>query len=335
VAEGADAAEPDPAEVRATAAYGAAPAGLLECVPYTLHVLQRRRALRAARAEAQRKQASATRSAHQALVELGRALYEQSDSLDLGALATRLDEVRRAWHAARERGEQRSKAETEAAQRRRELDESIEEAQAEANPWRDRETKLRTQLQTREHSLKRAEAQLQRAEIELRNARAAETPDGDRLQMLQADRDTRQNEVELARTKVRELTDELGQVRRELSSRLGRVTALQEERRQAESTLTQATKVHASTAAQAERELDEALAALGEDALGRGLADAAGEATERARQQCRQRDARAREVRLYERAADAWDRRAFGRGAAVLGAAAALVIAMLITAVAV
>jgi DNA repair exonuclease SbcCD ATPase subunit len=285
-------------------------------------------------AEAQRARAAAGKRASQALARLGQALAERAGELDLGPLDDPLRAVARARAEAEQLRATEEEAAADAEARRAELQREVEQASKEADPWRDRETKLRTQLEARQHDARRGEAQARRAEIELRNARSTRA-DEERTALLESDLAARRSELELAQQKVRELTAELGQARRELATRLGRVATLTEEQKRSESALEKASRVHGSAGRQARQSLEEAYETLGRYALERGYGQAAPDHVEAARTAWAELERRRRAALLYERARLAYDRDAFRRGSIVVGSAAGVILAAIVVAIAV
>ncbi|MCC6875919.1 MAG: hypothetical protein IT378_16550 [Sandaracinaceae bacterium] len=167
---------------------------------------------------------------------------------------------------------------------------------------------------------------MSRVEIELR----AQSLDAGKRELLAAELDARRAEVERASGQIAELTPRLAEARRELASRLAAVNALAGERRALDATEARALSLHQSTAGAAERAHDEALAALGEAALARGLAaELASERARRAKTLLDAKSARERELLLHRAALTAYDKPAFQKGAALLGAAAAAILGML------
>ena len=206
------------------------------------------------------------------------------------------------------------------------LDARLAEAERAAAPFRDRETKLATQTSVRETDLRRAKARLSRVEIELR----AQSLDPSKRELLAAELDARRAEVERASGQLAELAPQLAEARRELASKLAVVNSLAGERRSLDATEARAISLHQSTAGAAERAHDEALAALGEAALLRGLAaELASERARRAKTLLDAKGAREREILLHRAALTAYDKPSFQKGAAFLGAAALVILGML------
>ncbi len=322
-------------EVQSLADYGRAPDGIFGAIPYTLHVLSRRSQLKAALSSATTMRQGAEAAARRALVDLGRELLSRAGTLDLGQVSAHLEAARRVAGELDERATAASAERGEIEQRSHQLDARVREAQADANPWRDKETKLRTQLETRDATLKRATAQLRRAEIEIRNAvqqaeQAGQPPDPDRLAALEAEREARTAEVAVAEGPVRELTRELGDIRRELASRLAAIKQIEDERRAADDALRRLERLHAAGTGAASRELEEALLALGEEAHLRGLDQPLGPAAAKAEATLAALGERQRSEELHRRALDAYDKPAFKKGAAILGGAALAVLVTLL-----
>ena len=315
-------------EVLAAADYGLAPKGLFASVPYVLHVFNRRRDIQQALRDGARVRDEAARGARRALVALGGDLSGRENELGAGSLAAELEAVRRCSAATEESTALREQARKELEGRMGSLGSRLEVARAEVGPLRDRETKLLTQLKVREADLSRATARLKRVEIELRNLRSAPEPDEPRMELHEADRVARTTEVEAAKAPVLELTEALAPVRRELAAKLGRVNEIDAERRQLEATVHRTENVHGSSMGQANAQLEEALLNLGEQAMAQQLGP--GPVFEAARAALEALNARERRHALLSRALGAYDKPAVQRGAAILGGAALLVLAMLL-----
>lgn len=324
--------EPDPpsaAEVAVLADYGPAPDGIFGAVPYAVLVLSRKRALQKALVDLRRLEETAAQDAREALVELGRALHARADALaPLKQLLSVCDDTGR---VAGERTKEWEKSREAADAQRASLTAKIEQAETAAGPYRDRETKLATQMDVRENDLRRAKAKLQRVEIELRNLAHASQPDASKQQMLEAEREARRADVAKAQGHVDELAPQLAAARRELTVMLEAVNDLEKQRRAVDQARDRTERLHLSTAGEAEEQYHQAVHDLAEQALARGLADGvAPEAAKSARLMTSALRTRRHEVRLHEAALTAHDAAAFKKGAALLGAAGLVILAMLL-----
>lgn len=323
----------DRLEALALAGYGPAPSGLWPSVMYAIHVFSRRRELAVSLDEAKRNHAAARAACDGALVAVGRELRARAAELGLDELRAQLDAVDRALGESSTREQARAQAEAIASARRSDLDQRIEAAKREIGPFRDRETKLVTALGVKEQDLKRAQARLHRAEIELRNLTSAApgtSIDEARKAMLEGDIVARRAEVAALEPPVKELQAQLGPVRRELAQRTTLLATLEDEKRKAEESLRRDEEALAAAGQSATRELENAYRELGEAALHRDLARPTGDLAVRATSASAAAGVAARKERLHEAALDAWDRPAFKRGATIIGGAAFLIFAMLV-----
>lgn len=312
------------AEVLRLADFGLPPEGFFGAIPYALNVFQRKRVLAAARAAVARRRSGAQKRAAAELAVLGQALLDQQAEVDLSALRSFIEAAERTGAKAAESNADQARAEASATEGRAAITDELGAAQAEVDPFRDQETKLRSQLEVRGHDLKRAQAQLKRVEIQRRNAPGG----GDEL--LDADFEARQAEVSLLEGKVKELQTELGRVRRELATRLGRVAAIEEDRRKAEAGFVGSTGLHKGSARTARDEGEMALAELAEEALRQQLAGGAGESAAKGEKALLDRDERLRDEKLHDRALAAFDNSTYLRGWGLIGTAALLIVVALI-----
>lgn len=320
-------AQPTQAAALALADYGPAPSHLLGAVPYAILVLLRRRALQRALTDLRRLRQTAESDHGEALVALGRALHAARDADALRPLQDAIRAADDTGRVAGERTEEWERSRQAADAQRASLSEKVEQAEAAAGPYRDRETKLATQMSVRETDLRRAKAKLQRVEIELRNP----ATDPDRRALLEAEQQARQADVAQAKGKVDELAPQLSEARKALTVMLQALNDLEQQRRAVDQAQTRSEKVHLSTAGEAERHYHDAVRHLAEQAILRGAADAiAPTEAGKARTMRATLESREREVALHEAALTAYDRTGFQRGVAMLGGAAVLLLAMLL-----
>ena len=345
---------PDPFEVLAFADYGPVPTGLFGSIPYAFHVGRRQLSLRAGRNEATVLGSQAEALALEALAALGWALLAHRDELDGGG---GLAPLFAAATTAETEWKQRSAARAQAADEQREelahlrtARISLEQAAA---PFRDRETRLQTQLEQRRTDLRRAQARLSRTDIQLRNLTQANlaprteptTGNGGPsaaappatvppvafstdpvVAGLWADREARHAEVALTAGRVEETEQELLGIRRELAARLGQVGSMERSERLATAVHTGRLGARETGLVQAEWERRVVLAALGEKALAEGVADVEAKAADAARHAAARLAARRRDQRLYAAAVAAFDRQAVTRAAVLVGGAAGLIL---------
>jgi hypothetical protein len=311
------------AEVEGVAGYGPPPEHLLAAAVYALAVWNRRGALREARGGAARRLRKAASEAERAIGAFGRSIVEAGDPALAGALGDAYREAARALAEAEAADHRGAAALASVQQEQARADDEVAAAEAEVGPFRDQETKLAAQLEVAEHDLRRTQARLARAEIELRNLNATGGGPAERAAMLEADVEARRAEATVLEGRVAERSRELGRVRRELALRVGRVAAAEEARRTAGKQAKKASSVHEAAQTAVERGRDAALFALGREALWRGVGGGL-EGAEAAAGAEREWAARAREVALHDAALDGWDRGGFLKGASVLGAGLAI-----------
>jgi hypothetical protein len=327
------------ADARVLADYGPVPSNIVGTVPYAVLVVTRQRALRKALVDFSRLRASAARDVDETLLELGRALYEKRPP-ELEQELAQADDTSR---VADERNQEWKKAREATAAQRLSLAAKIEEAERAAAPYRDRETKLATQMNVRQTDLRRAKALLSRAQIEQRNAKSSAQRDPNpggteprvvphaREELLAADVAAKSAEAERTQAKVDELAPELAEARRELAAKVAAINELNEQKKAMETAHKSSEKMHVSSTGEAEKRFHEVLRTLASSGLARGIADDAD--PEKARSAVRMRAAlatRERELKLHERALGMYDKRSFHKGAALIGGAAFLILAMLI-----
>ena len=325
-------------EVQRIAGYGKPPDGLLAAIPYALHVLSRRGVLKREAEQAKQLRRSADASARRALIDLGRALYERRDAIDLGEISSRVEAVRRATGEVVVNQRDPRATRKEIDEKRAELEARAREANADLAPWRDKETRLNTQLNIKKGELDRVNARLKRIEIEIRNVtarvrQAGGTADEAQLAALEADAEARRAEAAVAEGPVRELLEELATVRREVAARAAVTATIDQERRSMEELAREVDGELSRTAAHATAEAEEAFLALGEEGHVRGLDETLPSHAAKVEAALGQLEDRRRREELHMKAIDAWDRPAMKKGAIVIGAAGALILAMLVLAI--
>ncbi|MCB9604336.1 MAG: hypothetical protein H6720_28780 [Sandaracinus sp.] len=317
-----------PADVRALAGFPDPPGNPLSAILYLLTVFPRRRELLAKEKDLAARLSVATRKADQALAELGEVLLGQRATLEAAGLAGLLrvvttelgehDAKSVSLRAARERVE---KAREEAATSRA-------EAETVAAPLRDKEAKLATEADALTHERRRADAALQRVEIELRNLGgdpASRAP-------LEPALAARRSEAEIARRASDLKNEELKQIRGRLNEALDRIrradALLQELGKDLEGDVHQA----ARATGEAGDRLRKALRDLAEAALA-GNATDGGSTTRRAKSLCDERDEIAKERMLHERAAGVYDEAGYLQGQVVVGLVGLLVVVAVLVAI--
>jgi hypothetical protein len=323
-------------EVMSVADYGPTP-GLLGAIPYAIHVRSRQRELVHHAEEARDHRKAAEVGVEQALAQVGKAVLDQGDAVVDDSLRDAFEAARQATSAAGATTARVGQEAVEHRERLAALEGELETARREVDPHRDRENKLRTQLDVREKELGRAQATLRRAQIELRNfaahAQPGEAPE--RIAMLRADVEARSHEVASAEIPVKELTDKLTEQKRELALRLGRVAQLEHDIAQHKRAKDRNTLAFAATETEAARASRRALEALGKKARETGAIARVDrtlmENLERAEQKLAER---ARREKLYRAAIEAYDKPTYYRGVGTLAAAAIVIVAMILFALA-
>ena len=319
-------------EIEHAARFGTAPAGLLGAVPYTVLVFFRRRELSQEVAELKGRVRTAEARATAALFELGQMLC--AEPAELGpTMTSALERVARARRTTDVVQQESARAREDAERERARLAAELKDAQADVDPWRDRETKLLTQLKVAEHDLDRARAQLRRAEIEMRNLVKMGNADADQMRMLDGQQDRFAAEVRILEGRVQERTQALTELREELAGRLHRLASAEEAKRGVEAELARHERDVLRTAGEANADLQHALRELAEAALDEGVAAAvAAREARRATEARRDLQRRRRELAVHERALGAYDRQAVKRGAWVFGGVGLFVLAAIIVA---
>lgn len=316
-----------PADVRALAAYPEPPGNPLAALLYVLTVFPRRRELQAKTVELAARLSVATRKADQALAELGEALLARRDALEAAGLAGVLRMVTNELgeHDAKSVGLRAARERVDKA--REEAATSRAEAEAVAAPLKDREAKLRAEADALMHERRRADAALQRVEIELRNLGGDPASRAPLEPALQA----RRAEAEISRTASDQKNAELDAVRKRLTEALDRV-------RRADALLIELGKdlegdVHQAARASgaAGDRLRKALRDLAEAALLANATDG-GSAARRAKSLCDERDEIAKERALHERAAVAHDEKGYLQGVVIIGMIALLAVVAILVA---
>lgn len=324
----------DDVEVAALADYGERPASFVMWIPYAILVTNRRMALKKHLAELRRLKGAAEHDVDEALIELGRALHAHRASDSLRVLAPQLKACEEMAEVAQGRTEAWVQAREAADAQRSSLAAKIAEAEKASGPYRDRETKLATQMSTRENDLRRAKAKLSRVEIEMRNLRATGeqtgSVDAPKLELLQAELEARRADVDKAQGHVDELEPQLAQARKELAVMLSAANDLEKQRRAVDQAQDRTEKVHSSTAGEAEKRYHEAVRELAEGALARNLAEGLDPTKARSAVAMKRALAsREREIEVHELALNAYDKGSFQKGWALIAGAGLVVLVML------
>jgi chromosome segregation ATPase len=330
--------EPTLFEIARVARYGDPPNGILGAVAYTLHVFSRRRELMVALADARRLRSAAKDAADAALSRLGATMLDldpdgASARTALAPIAIELAAAHTARQEASAHAQASERSDLTFQDARRGILERLEDARGHVGPLRDRETRLATNLALKEQDLARVRARLQRVDIELRHA-DTDAGDGPRLEALQAERTARTAEMTVAAGPVEALQRELAEVRRELGDAMGTIAQLEAELRGADDAVRRDEAARRTQSTEAQRALDAALVSLARAARAAGLDQLAGvEHASSVERKVLTLEDRERAEAVTARAVHAFDRPSVQKGAAILGAAALLILAMVVVAI--
>lgn len=310
------------AEAAALAGFGEPPRNPLLALPYTVHVALRAKDLWQSRRRLAERLETAQRRVLATHAALGRALLQhQRADLDTHGLAELAGQAQRALGATDSQRSlaQRTRAEADAEKRR--LDEEIARAEAMVAPLRDREAKLRAELDVLSHELRRRTAALDRVKIELRHA-----PDAS---PLQASLEARRAEVALQQEKVDAKAGELRDVQSRLAAGLEQLRRHQATRRHLDRELTGSILAAEASVGKATSEAERRLAELGRRArdarVPMGVLEAA--TAVKADDHVAQLQ---RELKLHDEALRSWDRRAVAIGGTLLAAFALLMLVVFV-----
>lgn len=325
--------EPAPDRTRRAANladFGLADDGIVGATLYTVHVLSRRAHLRLTRRRLERELRQAQTTLSQALLPLGRALCEQQDDRSLKELAPLFEGVETARRAARDKDTTREQLRASSASVQRELDDTRSHSEIAASRIRAQETELATQEQQLRTQHKRAQALVQRCDIELRAMQSAVTPpDPTKLAAIVKQRGEREAEAQALNNKLTALLSELGEARRSLASARGVMSDLDGKRRAQEARHEKVDRKHAKHAAKAHTLLEQALTDLASVALDKDLVDLSSQEGLAVAKAHSQVEALQHEVDDHVAADDAYDSEAYGLGTKVLGGAGVLVLAII------
>ncbi|RLB48273.1 MAG: hypothetical protein DRJ42_23590 [Deltaproteobacteria bacterium] len=315
-------------EVAAVAEYGPAP-GILGAIPYAIMVFTRRKELVATAAAAADHLKRAEGDVEQSLSDLGIALVQKADSLD-GALEAISSDVASARKAADLIDESRVVDHQEAGRtedERRAIDAELAEVRGELPPHEDLETKLNTQLEVRKVNLGRAQGQLQRAQIELRNAQSAGDTTPEKLALLEATQDRQAQEAAAAGQPVQELVGKLTDVRQNIAARLARIAQLEHDTKELAAGAERDAGQRLADEGEAHQDARKTLALLGRRALTGGVAQKADpSAARRASAADDELVRRRRRAKITSAAIDAYDKPTLYQGLGILGAAGVVVL---------
>ena len=303
-------------EARELAGYGETPDGFIASARYLLRVAQRTWSLRRERRATEAEAGERAVVYERALDALGRALLNDAEVCAHDGLRAHVAEVE-----AKQRALAEVEATTRDARSREEsalkaLHEARAKLESELAPFLDEEQRasaLHTKLET---ELKRKQAQLQRAEIELRAlSKASIPPPPERVEGITVERQRREAELAEVSARHAEATAALGRARRDLALRRGGLDALE---RQHEERMAKARALHGrldADVSMAERALRIALCALAEAADRLEVPHTAADEIAEVRAAESALDAIVEQLTRYDRALSLYDRDALVRGA--------------------
>ncbi|MBW2461075.1 MAG: hypothetical protein JRH11_05480 [Deltaproteobacteria bacterium] len=315
-------------EVAAVAEYGPT-SGFLGAIPYAILVFTRRKELVIAAAAAADHLKRAEGDVEQALGDLGISLVQKADSLD-GALEAISSDVASARKAADLIDQSRAVDHQEAGRaedERRAIVSELAEVRRELPPHEDLETKLNTRLEVREVNLGRAQGQLQRAQIELRNAKSAGDTTPEKLALLEATQDRCVQEAAAAEQPVAELVGKLTDVRQNIAARLARIAQLEHDHKELGANAERNAGKRIADEGEDHQNARRALALLGRGALTSGVAAMADPgAARRASAADEELVRRRHRAKISSAAIDAYDKPTLYQGLGILGGAGIVVL---------
>jgi chromosome segregation ATPase len=315
-------------EVAAVAEYGPAP-GFVGAIPYAIHAWTRRKELVAALADARRHRKAAEIGVEEALSALGRAVVEKADSLGgaVEALTEDLEGAQAAVGLVGAQQEASARVEVDTEERRRVSRRNLEALRREIDPVKDRETKLTTQLEVRQQDLARARAKLKRAEIEQRNTEHDPSRPPQSAALALADLERHQQEVAVADGAVRDLADQLAQIKRDLAERLGRAAQIEDDLRGLDREKEQTQRAALEIGGEAAQNARRALALLARRAIAANVAASAdAELTGRVSRADEDLQRRRRRERIVFAAIDSYDKPTVYQGLGLIGGALLVVV---------
>ncbi len=310
--------------------YGLPDDGALGATLYATRVLVRRVSLHLTRRRLERALASARAAMTEALLPLGKSLCARQDDRSLNELAPMFEAVEAARRDARDKDTAREQLRVSSASVQKELDDSRSQSETAASRIRAQETELAAQEAQLRTQLKRAQAMVQRSDIEARALQTAATPaDPNKLQAILKQREERAAEAQALEAKLSALMSELGQARRSLASARGVMSDLEGKRREQEARHMKVDRKHAKHAAKAHSVLDSALVDVASLALDKDLVDLStpeGMAVAHARTRVEELQ---HQVDDHVAADTVYDTDAYGLGVKVLGGVAVSVLALI------
>ncbi len=321
-------------EVTALAGYGPPPPSIATALPYAIRVWAKRRELDKAMAGLQEEKNAAAVRVDDALSELGAALYAGREQPALSPLKDLFEAVGKADETIEQNAGDRAQARQNAEATIEELQQKVQAAEREAEPYREKESEVKQRLAAAEKQRARARAMLQRVQIETRALQgAAEPPSQERIDSLQAAEQARQSELEVASARMAEISKELGQASLELAEKMKVVSAALSERQQAVEALEQYERDSEYRALQAEGEKRTALVAVASAALEQGrISKADAVSVTEAREHLAEIE---RGCEIHREALNCYDQDRFKQGVFTAAALAAVVLALIVVLIAI
>lgn len=303
---------------RALAELPGPPEGAFACIGYALAVRARLRELRAAHERAQRAFDEDHGKARARRAALGAAIHRMG-SPELGPLVAAVDG---AAADAEQRHEQLAAMRADAASARARHGSAIAELERELKPWHARRGRAQAEVDLARKELARAKAALDRVAAEMEPLAG----DPASLAPYQRTYDARKQETADQRLALQAHEETLAAAEEKVRALEAGIAEVRDEQRKVERELAAAEAAAEVAARDAGAGREEALLALAQAALERGLVPddlpegrAAVSATEREAQ-------RALELRIHSAALAVHDEAAIARGATVAGALAALAV---------
>jgi hypothetical protein len=210
--------------------YGDEPKGLIQCVPYFIRVMLRKRVLEdeLAGLVTQRKRLDA--QADDALCAFAEAIYERRND----ERCKNLNQQFRVVAEAREQvGAKEAAGQQANAQHKQEmgrLTRELAKIELLVQPLRKRETELQAREDALRAQIKRREGLVKKAQGELQKIRESkELSAGDRIAVLEADIEAANGEIQSCNVQLLPLQEDLGVLRRDIAKHMGTIAALREE----------------------------------------------------------------------------------------------------------
>ncbi len=330
---------PSPPDLSARAAevagFGPAPGGLVEAVRYALKVRARRAEMGAELARLSSVRRDAEKNATEMLASLAQAAKDAGISAE-GEVASQA-----ASAEARAEEEARAMASRTDEQKKQlsAIDREMQLATRDVPALQADEATLAKSYAEQSEKLRRIEARLKRAEIEIRSRRqiaaqkaaAGEGAESSRLEAeirtYEADRDARAAEAKLERDRTEGIERELSAIRRRIAQALGKGSLVEDERRARESRFQHERLEQRKRVAAASLDATDRLAEVGRRILARhGGEEALSEAAGTARAAITARELLEREIEVLKVAMESHSAEGVKTGWMVMGGAAAVIV---------